>query len=374
MRVNAPRIGVISVSLAGERIDLCPPFEESLAADLERSGFDVIRAAEVALGADAVIEGVRELGRRGAAVILYAIGTWIDPPMVVRAAQACGLPSVLVANPAPASFGFTGASAVHGALDRLALPHRIQLGGPDGEGWETSVLAFARAVAVAQGFRRSTYGLFGGQTPGQYTGSVDLLEARDTFGLEIGQIDELAIVDRARAMDDERALEVGAHLAHDYGGVDGDPDALLRSIKLRLALEEELRERDLTFASVKCLGETIQSYASFCVAASLLNDADRTISCQGDVPTTIVMEALRQLSGEPGFFADLIRLDPKRGAGRLGNCGVRPVSLAARPRDIRWLRQYDYMGAGGGVTSSFCTRPGRVTVAAMTRIQKAFAS
>ncbi|MBS1676496.1 MAG: hypothetical protein JST08_03835 [Actinobacteria bacterium] len=368
----SPVVGLVRVSMAGERIDLAEEFGVALAADLRGAGFDLREAAGVALGAAEVEGAVRELAAAGAAAIVYAIGTWIEPSFVVAAAQGAGLPSVLVANPAPASFGFTGVNILHGAFDRLELPHRVQLGGAGEPGWSEAVVPYLRAAGVAGHFRGATYGLFGGQAPGQYTGSVDLLDARRTFGLEIEQIDELAVVERARAVPDARARELIETELTRFGGVDSPEDVLLRSVKLRIALAEEVAERGLDFVSVKCLGEAFDSYASFCVAAALLNDAGRTVSCQGDIPTTIVMEAMRKLSGEPSFMADLVTLDQRGKLGRLTNCGAGPVTLAARPSAVRWRPQYEYMGRGGGVASSFVMRDGAVTMAGLARMPDTF--
>jgi len=362
----------VIVSLEGERVELCDPLARDLRAGLAEAGFDVIGEDEICFDRAEIAAAVDVAAEAGATAIVYAVGTWLHPPAIVRTVESTRLPAVIVGNTLPASFGFTGASIVHGALDRLGLVHQVHLGGPADVGWHESVLPFLRASAVAGALREATYGLIGGQGPGQYVGSLDQLEVRETFGIELEPVEELAVVDRARGLAEIEVEHAVAQLDEHSGPITADPAALRRSIRLHLALRMEIAERAFDLVSIKCLGETINSYASFCVAASVQNDARRVVSCQGDIPTTIVMDVLRRLSGGAAFMADLITLDMNGRKARLGNCGAAPVSLAARPSAVHWLNQYDYMGAGGGATSSFALRSGEVTMAALSRTRDTY--
>jgi L-fucose isomerase-like protein len=316
---------------------------------------------------EALIPAVEELVRRGVDSICFGIGTWVEPAAVVAAVRSSRLPALVVSNTTAASFGFTGASAVHGALDRLGIPHGLFHGDVGGERWRTTAVPYLQAAAVKSAFSRSTLGLIGGQSPGQTTGNLELSEVLSVFGLGVTQLDQLVVVEAAATIDDETIDAERRSLAVAYTSIGASPESLRRAIALWMATGQVIEANQLTMASVKCLSDAINLCGSFCLPVALLNSPLRTISCQGDIPATILMECLRLLSGSPAFFGDLATLDVDSGYGRVINCGACAVGLASDPRCVSWQEQYGYMGEGGGVTSRFAIKPGVVTLASMSR-------
>lgn len=361
------RVGLVTLSLPGERLDLCQAPQRALDEALREAGFAVSVAPEIALSRESLASILKGLTDGGVDAICYLLGTWVDPAVVVSEIRGCRLPALLVSNPAPASFGFTAASAVHGGLDRLGVAHEIFHGEIGGTVWQKRAVPYLRAAVVKKAVAQSTLGLIGGQSPGQSSGNLDLSEVQSIFGLSTVQIDQLVIVDEAHRVAEDAVAARREWLETAFGPIHAPEESVHRSLALMLALEALLRSAGLTFASVKCLADAINVCGSFCLPVSLLNSARQTVSCQGDIPAIILMECLRLLSSEPAFFGDLVTLDPATGRGRLINCGASPVALASEPAAVSWHRQYDYMGAGGGVTARFAIKEGPATLASMSR-------
>ena len=365
--VGRARVGLIVAALPDERLDLCEPWRQELRNALAAEGFEVLDAEGIALSRESMDAAVKRFIGDDTAAMIYAIGTWVDPATIATSIRDSRLPALVVSNPAPASFGFTGASAVHGALDRLGVPHEIVHGKTKTAPWTTRAVPFLKASAVQRSLRQARLGLIGGQSPGQSTGNMELAEVLDVFGVSTIQLDQLLLAEAARAMPDDRVSEQCEALLAVHPETHVPETLLRRSMALRLALEDLTEAEDLTIVSVKCLADGIDICGSFCLAVSLLNSRAHTVSCQCDIPATILMESLRLLSGEPAFFGDLVTLDVEDGQARLINCGACSVSLAADQRSVTWSPQYQYMGKGGGTTAAFTLAPGSATIASMSR-------
>jgi L-fucose isomerase-like protein len=360
-------VGVVTVSLPGERLEFCEPLQQSLCQALTEAGFGVVAAPETAVSRQVLIPAVEELVRRGVDSVCFGIGTWVEPADVVAAVRISRLPALVVSNTMAASFGFTGASAVHGALDRLGIAHGLFHGDVGGDRWRTTAVPYLQAAAVKNAFSGSTLGLIGGQSPGQTTGNLELSEVLSVFGLTVKQLDQLVVVEEAATIGDQAIDAQRRWLAEAYPSVEASPESLRRAIALWIAMRQVIEANQLTMASVKCLSDAIDLCGSFCLPVALLNSPLRTISCQGDIPATILMECLRLLSGSPAFFGDLVTLDVDSGYGRVINCGACAVGLASDSPGVSWQEQYGYMGKGGGVTSRLAIKPGVVTLASMSR-------
>jgi L-fucose isomerase-like protein len=365
--VSEPEIGVVTLALPGERLDLCEPLQAGLCEALSSAGFRTIVAPNLVLTAEDMATTLTDLRSHNVRAICYAIGTWVDPASVAAAIRGTQLPALLVSNTEPASFGFTGASAVHGALDRLDVEHEIFHGPMAGSGWDSVAVAYLRACVIRGQLAESKLGLIGGQSPGQITGNLELAEVLDIFGVATEQVDQLVIVETVKKMANNRIEEECRRLRSISGSIDASEQSLRQAVARSLAVADLATQMHFDITSIKCLSDAINVCGSFCVAVSALNSIESTVACQGDIPAIVLMECMRGLSGEPAFFGDLVSYEPGSGEGRVINCGACATALASRPDSVRWCEQYAYMGEAGGVTARFAIKPGIATLTSMTR-------
>ncbi|NLF29009.1 MAG: hypothetical protein GX592_14025, partial [Clostridiales bacterium] len=361
---HTPKIGLFVVSLDGERTDYAKKFENEARPMLQARGVEILNKPGLVMDTPSLVEAAKAAQAAGADAVVFLIGTWILADGVVTAAQQLCIPYAVWGVPEPVSFSSVGANVVHGAMCEMDMPHKLLYGNPTDEALGAELIAFLRAAMVKARLKRARFGLIGGRAISAYTTTADFNQIKATFGIEVDHIDQMVVLERARAIPDEEARKAIGLLG---GRCDAAEEMLLKSAKTYLAIEAVKREYSLDMASVKCLGEFINTYSCCCMAVTLENDAGFTMSCQGDVNATITMHILRLLGGGASFFGDISTVMYRDGEIRTINCGAVPTVLAADPESVPWVEQYEYMGAGRGVNPVFCMKGGPVTFSYLGR-------
>jgi L-fucose isomerase len=134
-------------------------------------------------------------------------------------------------------------------------------------------------------------------------------------------------------------------------------------------MKNVLEKEGYNIAAVKCQEEMINSYSSFCLATSLLNDDGFTIACETDINAAITMKILSSLSQGISLFGDVNHIDHEEDTLRIVNCGSMPTSMAESGKEVDIENQYEYMGKAGGATTVFSVRESPVTIARLFRIE-----
>lgn len=364
-----PKVGLVVVSLPGERVDLAERFGIELRKALSGVGLDIVTGAGVALDGTGVSQAVSLFKTQRVDCIVYLIGTWVSSPDVVTAIQDSHIASIVWGVPEGASFSSVGANAVHGSLDELGIHHWLVYGLPDDSEALNEARVYARAAMARNALWGSKFGLIGGRSVGMYPSTTDPIQVKRVFGVEIEHVDQLLLLEEARSIPDAEGLAIAERVTHDYGRVDVPRDVLLRSAKVYCALKRIADEHRFDFMGVKCLEEFINAYVSCCLAVSLLNDEGLVTACQTDINAAMAMKVISLLTAQPAIFADINMIDKKTSVARLVNCGTMATSLALNPADVDWGCQYEYMGDGRGACPYFCCKPGKITFGSFSRIQ-----
>ncbi|MDI6870653.1 MAG: hypothetical protein QME79_04695 [Bacillota bacterium] len=369
MSTRMPKVGLIPVSLAGERLDLAEQFASTARASLVKRGLDLVGEGGLRLTGRDVLAAARAARDQEADCLVYLVGTWISAPDVVTAMRQIALPTVIWGIPEPASFSSVGANVLHGSLDELGMKHKLVYGTPGDPETLDEVQIFARAAMAVKILDGSRFGLIGGRSIGMYPATADPLQVKRVFGIEIEHLDQLRLVDAARGTPDEEARPLYEEIKRTFGKISVPDEVMVRSIKVYLALKRLVEEYEFDFIGVKCLEEVINTYTSCCLAIALINDDGIVTACQSDINAAIAMKVLNILTGQPAIFADVNMVDKAARVARLINCGTMPTSLARSRKDVDWGYQYEYMGRARGACPTFCCKPGVVTFGAFSRIK-----
>ena len=130
---------------------------------------------------------------------------------------------------------------------------------------------------------------------------------------------------------------------------------LRSSEKIYLALRNVSERQSLTAVTPRCFDFINEFGATGCLALSKLNDEGVVAGCEGDVPSTVGMITLSEISGYPAFMANPSLIDGHRLV--LAHCTV-PRRLTKR---VRYRTHFE---SGIGVALAGELRKGaRVTVA-----------
>ncbi len=365
-----PKIGMVTVSLEGERTDLAKNTANLARDSLIKSGIEVIDNNKLALKGSDVIEFVEFAKKQKVDCIIYLIGTWIYAPDVVTAVQRFNIPTIIWGIPEPASFSSVGANVIHGSLDELGLKHKLVYGNTSDLETINEILSFSRSAMVTQSLKMSRLGLVGGgRTIGSYTTSADPNQIKGIFGVEVEHVDQLVLFETIKTIKKEEAYYIFEKMQKEYGLINVPDEVMIKSIEVFIGLMKLIQKYKFNFVAVKCLEEFINIFTSCCLAVSLINDAGIVTACQGNLNAALSMKIMSILTECPTIFSDVNVVEKESGIVRLVNCGSMPTSLAKSKKEVEWGYQYEYMGKGRGACPVFCCKAGKVTFGTLSRIK-----
>jgi len=328
---------------------------------------------------------VDRLKAAGAECLVAHLPCWTAPNLVVRGVQRLGLPTVLVSNRDPGTHGTVGLLGAGGALDQIGTPHLRVRAGFEGPDLGERLLPFLRAASAARRLRGQVFGLFGGRSLGIDTGTLDPMQWRRQFGVDVEHIDQLEIIRRAEQMGEEPAAAMVAWLERHAGRIDYDgqrltPERLGFQSRCYLATKEIIDELGLDFVAVKCMPDLSTHYVPQCLSAALLpgpydaggQKAPVPMACEADGDGALTMQILSLVSGgKPTLFGDLSYLDDASRTLYMPNCGAQCTWYAARSEDpaenLARVELRPSFRPGGGATTYFVSAPGPVTLARLFR-------
>ena len=132
-----------------------------------------------------------------------------------------------------------------------------------------------------------------------------------------------------------------------------------KSARIFVALKELIKKHELTSLSIRCFDFIGKYRSTGCYAVSLLNDRGVVAGCEGDIPATVAMITLSEVTGSPTFLAN-----PTYVRGHklvLAHCTIAP-KLTTK------YRYRTHFESGLGVAISGALKEGeRVTVARYNR-------
>jgi L-fucose isomerase len=367
------KVGLITLSLARERTDLAEAFARNASGALESGGIEVCGNGGLVFETAQCIAAARRLKEQGVDCLLLLLGTWVFAPTVVDTLRAVEVPFGIWAEDNPGSFSLTAGGVVHGSLDELGLKHRFFYGSPNSAPLLEEIAAFVSAAACARDLARRRLAVVGGRVMGMYTTMADIIQLKNLFGVETEHIESVRVYLRAESLGEEQVAGVREELLGRFGRIHTEQAALDRSIRLYIALKAVLTEEGYEIAAIKCMEEMINSYASFCLAASLLNNEGFTVSCEADINAALTMSILRTVSGEIALFGDVNHLDLQRDELRIVNCGSMPTLMADSEKKVDLENQYEYLSQAGGATIVFSVRSAPVTIARLFRLDGRYA-
>ena len=362
------KVGVIALSLPRERIGLAEKFHANALVSLKVAGFEVHTHEDLIFETDRCIETASELKKEGVSSILLLLGTWVNSTTVVDTIREVKIPFGIWAEDNPASFSLTAGGIVHGSLDELDLSHRFFYGSPDSPDLMDEISDYIKATSCVTKLNGQRLCVVGGRVPGMYTTMADIIQVKQVFGIEIVHVDSLRVYLEAKNVAPEKIEELKNTLLPQYGRVDVHEQVIDRSLRLYFALKKILSKEGYEIAAVKCMDEMINKYSSFCLANSLLNDDEFTISCEGDIYAALTMQILKEASGGIALFGDVNHIDQQEKVLRIVNCGSMPSLMAESRKDVDLANQYEYLSKAGGATTVFAVKDSPVTGARLFRI------
>ncbi|MFC1879295.1 L-fucose/L-arabinose isomerase family protein [Chloroflexota bacterium] len=340
---------------------------------------------DIARTKDQIDAQVDKLKALGVEALIVHLPCWTSPNLVVRGVQRMELPTILVSNKHPGTHGTVGLLGAGGALDQIGYPHLRVRESFDTPNLGEKVLPFIRAASAVSQLRGQVFGLFGGRSLGIDTGTIDTMQWRREFGVDVEHIDQLEIVRRANLLIEKDGAEMVDWLESTAASVDYDgerltPEKLGFQSRCYLATKQIIAEFGLDFVAVKCMPDLANHYAPQCISAALLpapydasgDKAPVPMACEADGDGALTMQILGLVSGgTPTVFGDMSYLDETNSTIYMPNCGAMCSWYAARTgtaeSDLANIELRPSFRPAGGATVYFKAAPGPVTLARLYR-------
>lgn len=340
---------------------------------------------EVVLARDGLSRNKDDMERDGSAlvaagveaVVLY-VGTWTYSNMAVHLADVVGVPILVWTNSGGGNIGIVGAAIARGALDEVGHPTTLVHGAFDDTKTLEKVRIWCAGTAGAVRMRGTTLGVGGSRCMGMYTAHVDPSEIRKKFGVDIDGWDEIALIEDAKLIDEQRVDSFYAWMEKTFGGIEAKEAAVKSQIRMYIALKQMIAEKKYDSIAVKCLPHLPSIHTTFCLAHALLNDTSDAdgekepfvCGCEADVNGTLTMQLMTNVSGKPVMFADFLQFDEKEHMVTLCNCGSQPTDFAPSKKDVCWVHEglQEFQWKIGGCCPRYVAKSGLLTMARLGRI------
>jgi L-fucose isomerase len=340
-------------------------------------GVQVVDVGEFTTSFEKGIQHGRLLRAAGADVMVAYVAMWSYGSSVVAAASECGVPVVVWTDTDIAQVGIVGASVVRGSLDEAGITNCLVYGDFDDLTIRQELAVRILGAAAGTHLRGQVYGLMGSRSLGMYPAAVDANQWRRQFGLEIESWDQSEVIEKAKALPDAAVEDDLSWSRREFGSIQVKEQVMRAAMKMYAASKEIITRKGFDFVSVRCLPETPEIFTTFCYAIAMLNDtSDATgekeaicCSCESDSNGALTMQILKHLGGAPVMFGDVRTIRLQEGEVWISNCGSQATQLAASRKQVHWVEHgfQEFQWKIGGAAPQAVNKPGRVTLARLTR-------
>ena len=245
-----------------------------------------------------------EQGMAGVAILVLCGGT----VQLVKSIAERGKPVLVLAHE-----GMNSLPAALEALPSISEDNPPQLVFGMEEAGRRRVEDFFRGARALNSLRGQKILLVNGPDPGLPYSIADERSLQKKLGILIANtsMSEFGTrhdaIDRSSAVEESKRMEARASIDTKL-----EKESFERSARIYLTLKHLVDDSRASASSLNCF-PLLDSYnVSGCYALSALNDEGIVSGCEGDVPTTVAMMVLKELSGQPAFMGNPTYVDEHR--------------------------------------------------------------
>ncbi len=378
MELERLNVGIITTVSGRWPQELPTARHEEYSAWLTRSYPDihVIKAPKIAANKTDVATITEYFKKEAVDLVVQVIGAFTGDDVATYLGEELKAPVVIWAPHEPPFDGgrlmanaLVGATMNTAAMYRLGLKYHFVYGDYTENRIQAEVSRLIKVYGALKKLKRTYLGLLGYRVTAFYSSTFDETLIRQKFGIKMEEFDLKVILDKAEKMDAAKVEEDIAKV-RSFGQVQGIPDEYLQNhSRLTLAVKELIAEQGFNALCIKCWPELGNLHYTPCGMISRLADEDFPIGCESDVDATITMLIQKYLSGETPFMSDLITIDETENSAMFWHCGQAATKLKNPACD---LIVSNHPLAGQGVAIYGTLKPGKVTVARMSKIGNEF--
>ncbi len=379
------RIGLVAIS--DERPAIHDPDEQhnreylfamkralEATADEAGSHIEFIVEERIIHSMEEAVSSAKRMRAEDVAGVAMAHNMWTFAREAAMFARVYGGPVAGYTNKDPLRPALVGLLCSGGTIDKMGIYHPRIIGDIAREDVQARLLSWARAAGVVSKLVGETYCNFGGRSMGMGTAVRDPNDWMKRYGVDVEQVDQVVLLERARTVEPERVDHAYNWLEQNVGYIDPrvPPEKIKNQIRLYEATRDICREKGIDFYGIKCQPELseVTDYAVPCLNQAFSNNAfdwhgskePVVCACEADMGAAMTMRLLQGVSGQPALFMDFRDYDEKRDEYIFCNCGSQSVFYAKDMKDVHLVPTDKYYPSGGAHVQYIC-REGEVTLA-----------
>ena len=343
-KIAVVSLGDMRLNFYNSRKNIADQETEKLVAELSK--YYEVYAPDVVFTINDALKTADEIRSRLIVQVIVHIPIWCTPNLVLRIANSTPYPVILFGNERKDSSSTVAILACAGLLNQVGKEHKRIIGDITGPDVLKKVQDEINAIGVADGLKRSSFGMIGGRSIGIGTTVADPNQWQRLFGTEFDHCDQYEIVYRAKALDEETVERhmkwVKEHFTIFYNPT-FDERRLELQVRSYLALRDMAKENCYDFMGVKCQPDMSDHFVLQCLGS-------------GGLPTCL--EDIKYFSSEE---KEMI----------LANCGALAPYFADRSNPDAAMKKTHLMhhvfGEAGGGSLQMVASSGDITCARMIR-------
>lgn len=311
------------------------------------------------------------------AVVLFS-GTWVWSAHMlcaIRDFAASGKAIVVWTHPGSQGWRPVGGLVLTAALKEVGIRHRFVYGAATEAGEVDQIVSYCIASAMKSRLNLATVCAFGGRGMGQNCGVADPSQWVKQFGIDIDSRDTTQLIERAKAIPQERVEEYRLGLVRWFHEIPEDNDVTRSSIRLLLAMKELKEALGFDYYTVQSFPGLGDDYAASCLMQSMMLEEGVGTSTLSDFNTLLCVILLTELSHERVYYGDLQHIDKQKKEIKIIGDGTIPPSLAGKlNHGTASFAEHGIPteGAAGGLSVSLIAKGGKGVLARLGRVDGKF--
>ncbi len=256
-----------------------------------------------------------------------------------------------------------GTAQLSGTFSKAGRPYRVVVGEISDAECYAEISGLVRAFGARSRLRAFNIGMIGHVFRGMFDLEFDRGTVRGMLGPEVITIQPEHLVNIWSDINDD---EISAATAKFSGyKLKTSEDELRRSVRLGLAMRKlagVYKLDALCFLGQHYIEKMTGAPAR--IGASMLMAEDKImVSCEGDIGGLVMMEIMREMTGNPPVQLEWGQFDLKNNALFLLGHGISDPGIASSPGGVSLTGAPEEWGfSGSGVNWEFIAGPGRVTL------------
>lgn len=289
-----------------------------------RNDIEFIVEGQIVHSMDAAVSSAKRMRAEDVAGVVMVHNMWTFAREAVMFTRVYGGPVAGYTNKDPLRPALVGLLCSGGSIDKMGVYHPRIIGDIGRDDVQAELLSWSRAAGVVSKLVGETYCNFGGRSMGMGTAVRDPNDWIKRYGVDVEQIDQIAVLERAKTVDPGRVDHAYDWLRQNVGHIDPriSPEKIKNQIRLYEATGEICREKGIDFYGIKCQPELseVTNYAVPCLNQAFSNSTfdwhgprePMVCACEADMGAAMTMRLLQGVSGQPALFMDFRDYDEKR--------------------------------------------------------------